>query len=213
MNALFELVWRQWDRKISEIENRAGLSATKTPADESAKEAVVDAPEVRYLNDIVRQNISEMKELRLTLAEMTVANDKLGRQLGRMSEQRKISRTRMTLLMKKYKKQLSELKHETAFLKCETRINPERVKDMCERTETLEKKLTLKEEEIGRLYSMVQAYEQEKLALSNELDIAQAENRMRSMKQVFYKTKAPRSSVKNSINKWLGKPIVDLRIE
>ena len=105
------------------------------------------------------------------------------------------------------------LKEEAAFLKCETRINPARVKDMCERTETLEKKLALKEAEIARLYTRMQSYEQEKLALSNELDLSRAESRMLAMKQVFNKTKGGRSSVKTSINKWLAKSIVDLRIE
>ena len=74
MKAIFELAWRQWDRKISELEDKAGLPVNNEHT--GTESASIEA---RYLGDIVRQNVSEMKELRLKLAELTAANERHNR--------------------------------------------------------------------------------------------------------------------------------------
>lgn len=217
MNAIFELVWRQWDRKCAELERMAGAPSER-PA--PAKD---DGVEVRYLNDIVRQNIGEMKDLKLKIAALTVENEKLGRKLselaaksadrrsrgaaGRARTLAVIRRMRKASALLAGEKALAEaLRKENEFLKCETQINPERVRELFERSGLYEKKLRLKEEEISRLYAKLQVCEQEKRALSDELDKSRAENTMLRVRKVFGAREKRRK-----LNGWLSKPIFDVK--
>jgi chromosome segregation ATPase len=191
MNAIFELVWRKWDKKFSELEELAGAPRRGNPAPEAAGDSI----EVRYLNDIIKQNIGEMKDLKLKQAELTVEHEKLGRKLGETAK-----------LLGEARSLAESLRRENAFLKCETQLNPERVKELCERAEVYEKKLHLKEAEIGRLYAKIQVYEEEKRGLSGELEKARADNRMLRVRKVFG------GRAKKNLNGWLSKPLIEVKL-
>lgn len=196
MNAIFELVWRKWDRKFSELEELAG--APRRPKTD-------DSIEVRYLNDVIKQNIGEMKDLKLKLAEYTVENDKLGRKLGELAQKEAGKDAETAKLLKEERAAAAALRRENEFLKCETQMNPERVKELCERAEIYEKKLHQKEEEIARLYEKIQVFQQEKQGLSDELEMARADNRMLRVRKVF-------GPQKKRLNSWLSKPLIDVKI-
>ena len=74
MSAMFDFLWTKWDKKLSELErsvNPAAPEETPRPVGHVVKNRGGDT-EARYLSDIIRQNVNEIKELNLKLARQAV---------------------------------------------------------------------------------------------------------------------------------------------
>ncbi len=105
MKSLFELMWKEWDSKLTELE-------------EKGETRLVDSrEEARYLQDIIEQNIAEMKELRAQLALHTAEKGRMTARIAAIKAKRALFRKRVVALFRRYRKKAAALEAEIKRLR------------------------------------------------------------------------------------------------
>lgn len=243
MNTMFDFLWIKWDKKLSELEGRTDYAQgeeTALPVSRSAGLQGNDT-EAKYLSDIIRQNVNEIKGLNLKLARQVVDIEHLKRELEAAGEKKakrdrflRNGRMRVLFALKKLRIKLKEfrqesleakrlyrseaqkcaiLKDENEFLKTEVNSYMGQMKHYIEHIKTLEGTVTAKEDQLSKLYVNLKASEATNEKLFRELDKSNLEKRMMQIHHEVRKAEAAHHHTRRGgLRKWLSTPLVDVKI-
>ncbi|MFH1369056.1 MAG: hypothetical protein ABII64_08020 [Elusimicrobiota bacterium] len=257
MSAIFDFIRKKWDRNFSELEKSvrplqaprgsaitapAGGSAAPLGGMKPAQAAEGASPaetEIRYLSDIIRQNISEIKELHFRMAGQVVDIENLKRKLEESGERKskrdkslKNGRMRVLYALKRLRYRLGDhkkenldakrlfrleikkgmlLKDENEFLKTEVNSYMAQMKHYIEHIKELERAVTAKEEQLSKLFVKLKNIETLNESLIREVDRSNLEKRMMMVRHEIRK-REEKHTLKKSLRKWLSTPLVDMKI-
>lgn len=251
MNNVFDFLWKKWDSKLYELEKAAQggqvpnaaqfpKAAAGRQGDESAR-GRHNNEEVRYLSDIIRQNIGEIKGLHFKLAEQIVEIEHLKRKLEageakRSKREKSLKNGRMRILyavrklrlmLRNHKKENIDVKRlyrtevkkgvlledENNFLKSEINNYVSQIKHYLEHIKDLERLVTSKEEQLSQLFLKLKTQETAADSIKKEFDKVNMEKRMMQTKHELHKQEARyHHHRKSAFRRWLSTPLVDMKL-